>query len=183
MTEKVFFTSDTHFFHSNILKFQAETGTRLGSTVEEMNQIIVDRWNEQVGKNDQVYILGDVSFGNVEKTDTLLKQLSGQKHLIYGNHDQMIKSNKKLQAHFVSVQDYKIARIGGKRVVLFHFPITVWDRAHYGEYHLFGHRHGRLVTDNRSMDVGIDAHPQKDMRLWSWEEIDAILSQRGFSRE
>jgi hypothetical protein len=49
---------------------------------------------------------------------------------------------------------------------------------HHGAYHLFGHVHGNATVPGRAMDVGIDARPQKDMGLWSWEEVDAVLSAR-----
>lgn len=178
MTERVWFTSDLHFFHKNILKFQADAGTRLGADVEEMNRLMVAKWNSQVAQNDRVYILGDVSFGNAEQTRSILVRLNGKKHLIYGNHDKVIQSDRKLQELFESVQDYKTIHLDKKKIVMFHFPIASWDQMHYGAYHLYGHCHGHFALPGRAMDVGIDARPEKDMGLWSWEEIDKILVNR-----
>ena len=44
--------------------------------------------------------------------------------------------------------------------------------------HLFGHVHGNVKIFGRAMDVGIDARPQKDMGLWSWDEIHQILIEK-----
>ena len=57
-------------------------------------------------------------------------------------------------------------------------PIFEWNRMHHGSYHLFGHVHGSQTIPGRAIDVGIDNRPQKDMGLWSWEELDKILSKR-----
>ena len=48
----------------------------------------------------------------------------------------------------------------------------------HGGYHLYGHVHGNLQLEGRAMDVGIDARPTGDMKPWSWEEIDEILSKK-----
>jgi calcineurin-like phosphoesterase family protein len=83
---KVFLTSDTHFFHENIIKYCK----RPFHDVTEMNRFMTNRWNEVVSKNDLVIHLGDVSAGvkeNKEKLKKLLKSLNGTKILIRGNHD------------------------------------------------------------------------------------------------
>lgn len=49
---------------------------------------------------------------------------------------------------------------------------------HHGSYHLYGHVHGSVQIEGRAMDVGIDARPEGDMKLWSWEEVDDILKVR-----
>jgi calcineurin-like phosphoesterase family protein len=82
--------SDTHFFHSNILKFKDDTGnlTRPGfADVHEMNATIRDRWNAAVNKGDRVYHLGDVFMGDREDFQSFWPKLNGSKSLIVGNHD------------------------------------------------------------------------------------------------
>lgn len=174
-TERIWFTSDNHFGHKSILKFAAET--RMNHTdVDAMNREMIERWNDTVGLTDRVYTLGDFSFMNSEKTEKVLKQLKGRIFLIKGNHDHWL--NEATAKYFEEIYDYKKITIDGKKVVLFHYPIFEWENMHHGSYHLYGHVHGNSTVPGRAMDVGIDARPQKDMGLWSWEEVDKILSQR-----
>lgn len=175
MSEKIWFTSDNHFFHKSILKFCPDTrgGAR---DIEEMNELMIAKWNSQVGQHDRVYTLGDFSFGTAEKTAGILHRLKGRKHLIKGNHDHWL--NEDTRKLFEAVHEYKKITIDNKRVVLFHYPIWEWENMHHGSYHLFGHVHGNTTVPGRAIDVGIDARPTKDMGLWSWEEIDCILGVR-----
>lgn len=168
------FTSDNHFFHRGILRFCPET--RQGTTAEEMNELMIEKWNSQVGEKDTVYTLGDFSFGNANETEDILRRLNGRKHLIKGNHDHWIDGRTRV--YFESISDYKEIQIDKKKVVMFHYPIYEWNKMHYGSYHLFGHVHGGATVPGRAIDVGIDARPQKDMGLWTWEELDAILAAR-----
>lgn len=175
MSEKIWFTSDNHFFHKSILKFCPDTrgGAR---DIEEMNELMIAKWNSQVAKKDIVYTLGDFSFGNSEDTVKILRRLNGIKHLIKGNHDYWINGDSK--TYFESISEYKEIKIDGKPIVMFHYPIFEWNKMHYGSYHLFGHVHGNCTVPGRAMDVGVDARAQKDMGLWTWEEIDGILGSR-----
>ena len=80
---KVFLSSDTHFNHER--KFVYEP--RGFSTVEEMNEEIIRRWNEKDGKSDIVFLLGDVMLGDNAKGIECLKRLNGHISIIIGNHD------------------------------------------------------------------------------------------------
>lgn len=171
---KKWFTSDNHFWHKNIMKFCPET--RKFNTVEEMNRGMIARWQEQVAPEDEVYILGDVFFCHADEAERILQQLPGRKHLILGNHDQVIRDNAKLRDHFESIHEYRSITVDGIKVVLFHFPIVEYDKMHYGSYHLYGHVHGKYQHPGRAMDVGIDT--RTDNGLWSWDEVNAILSKR-----
>ena len=64
---KVLFTSDLHFGHENILRFD----NRLFSTTDEMDAELVRRWNAKVGKGDLVYVLGDMIWKS--KIDDVLR--------------------------------------------------------------------------------------------------------------
>lgn len=173
----IFFSSDLHFHHRNIMSFCPTT--RLGNSIDEMNELLIAQHNSRVRPQDTVYLLGDISFGTAEETKTVVQRLNGKKHLIYGNHDQVIRRDVTIQSTFESVQDYKRIKIGKKHVMLSHFPMRSWEMMQHGSYHLYGHCHGNLehTPYGRSMDVGIDARPG-DMMPWSWEEIDAILKDR-----
>ncbi len=83
--------SDTHFHHQNILNFvDSQTGLKVRpqfSTVDEMDEYIVERWNSVVKKGDKVYHLGDVFMDDPNKFKKLWPRLNGRKNLIVGNHD------------------------------------------------------------------------------------------------
>lgn len=85
------FISDTHFFHTNILKFTGDGGKliRPFSSIEEMHEIMVASWNGVVRDNDYVYHLGDVTFRYGKEFNELMSRLKGRKRLILGNHDRV----------------------------------------------------------------------------------------------
>lgn len=148
------FISDTHWGHRNILRFCPET--RPFATIEEMNQHLITQWQATVAPEDDVWILGDVFWIDGQKACNIMDQLPGNIHLIYGNHDQVIRNHVPLQQKFASIHDYKELKIQGKDVILLHFPIAEWNRGHYGSYHLHGHCHGSYHARGRVLDVGVD---------------------------
>ena len=83
--------SDTHFNHDNILHFTDDMGNKtrghLFSSIEDMNEHIIERWNSVVKPGDIIYHLGDVAFGNKDEFKKLWPRLNGRKRLIVGNHD------------------------------------------------------------------------------------------------
>lgn len=169
----IWFTSDTHFAHNKVQQFCPDT--RSQGSLEEHDELMIYNWNQCVQRGDRIYHLGDFSFGSVEYTESVLKRLKGDKHLIYGNHDQVLRTEK-LGGYFNSRQDYKEIRIEGQKVVMFHFPMYEWHQCHRGSFHLFGHVHATYGTvRGRSLNVGIDNRPGADMSPWSWDEVKAIL--------
>ena len=82
----IYFTADTHFFHSNIIRM----GNRPFQSMEEMNQALIQNWNAKVSDNDDIYILGDLTLKGPSLTNELLRQLRGRKYLIRGNHDRFV---------------------------------------------------------------------------------------------
>ena len=50
-------------------------------------------------------------------------------------------------------------------IVLCHYAMRIWDRAPYGARHLYGHIHGRLPPQGRSLDVGVDSHDFRPVRI------------------
>lgn len=99
----IYLSSDWHFFHHKITLFCPNS--RNFSDIDEMNKTIIDNCNRKVRQNDELYILGDVSFGRVQETVELLQQLSCKNiHLIIGNHDHDIIRKQKFRECFVSVE-------------------------------------------------------------------------------
>ena len=91
MVHDKWFISDTHFFHTNILKFLGADGKRIRpfNSLEEMHELIIEKWNSVVKDNDYVYHLGDVTFQYHGAFNNLMHRLKGKKRLIIGNHDKI----------------------------------------------------------------------------------------------
>ena len=85
---KIFYTSDLHFGHSNIIKYE----NRPWNDVDEMKEELIARWNAKVNQNDTVYVLGDFAWkgskASIDDINNIVKSLNGKKHLIIGNHDE-----------------------------------------------------------------------------------------------
>lgn len=150
----IWVTSDTHFFHKNILKYQAHT--RPFADVDEMNEALIERWNSCVKPGDMIYHLGDFGFAIPRKLESVLKRLNGQIYGVFGNHDQAMH-NSHIAKYFVWQREYAEIKVDGTKICLFHYPIAEWNRAHHGSLHFHGHLHSDRVW-GRSMDVGSDSN-------------------------
>ncbi|MBR1531559.1 MAG: metallophosphoesterase, partial [Eubacterium sp.] len=139
-----YFISDLHFGHRNILRFDC----RPFSTIEEHDEYLISQWNDTVGIDDDVWILGDISWYSALKTVNILKRLNGQKHLCIGNHDHKLVKSADFQQQFVEIVDYKEISFGdGTGVVLCHYPIPCYNKHFYNWYHLYGHVHATFEWD------------------------------------
>lgn len=157
----IFFTSDHHFGHANVIKY----AKRPFPNAEVMDRNMIERWNMVVCPEDTVYYVGDLSFHKPDITASIVCQLHGIKHWIFGNHDKDLRKREEVTSLFASVQDMLEVRVpdegafkGERRIVLLHYAMRVWDKSHYGTYHLYGHSHGTLLDDpnSLSLDVGVD---------------------------
>lgn len=179
---KQFITSDLHFDHRRIIEYCPLSRGHL-SSVDEMNEELIQKYNSKVTEEDHTYILGDIGFGKPERTMEFLKRLNGTKTIILGNHDRKLQSssifNEPIQrrlAGIVEVDNYKTINqtVGGAKygVVLFHFRIAAWDGMHHGSIHLFGHAHGSTPDQpGRCMDIGVDTND-----LYPYELNQVVLS-------
>lgn len=144
----IWFTSDHHFGHKRII----ELANRPFSSVEEMDEEMVRRWNAVVAPGDMVYHLGDFAFAD---HTPYLARLKGQKRLVLGNHDHSNRVNK--AKGWATVDSLLHVTLPDKAlVVLCHYAMRVWNRSHHGAIHLYGHSHGNLQGDSQSCDVGVD---------------------------
>jgi calcineurin-like phosphoesterase family protein len=151
-----FITSDTHFYHYNILRLSPDT--RPYDDVDLMNSDLTNKWNKTIRPDDDVYHLGDLSFGTVGKTENIIMQLNGKIHLIKGNHDHYVYKER-ISRLFVWVKDYyELKGVALLPIVLFHYPIQCWNKQDYGAIHLHGHEHGTMPNIGRRYDVGIDGN-------------------------
>lgn len=113
----IFFSSDHHFFHSNIIKYC----NRPFSDVDCMNADMICRWNATVGKDDSVIYCGDLSAGLGKREENLrevIRSLNGRKFLVRGNHDH--QSDDWYEASgFEKV--FERLELGG--VLIIHYPL------------------------------------------------------------
>ena len=156
---QTYFTSDHHFDHKNIIQYS----NRPFKNVDEMNLTMVEKWNSIVTDNDTVYHLGDFTLGDIRHFTKWVSQLNGNIKILPGSHDHLwlkdfVASNKVQvilpleSVEFSEIMNGKYPQV----IVLCHYSMQVWDRSHYGSWHLFGHSHGTLKGIGLSFDVGVD---------------------------
>jgi calcineurin-like phosphoesterase family protein len=144
------------------------------ASVEDMNEQLINNYNSLVGEKDEVYILGDFTFGNHNESATFARRMNGKKHLVLGNHDK--KMNAKLKEQFVWIKEYYELRYNHRKFVLFHYPILSWNGRFRGSIHLHGHTHTRgcdfgevlKATPANMFNIGVD---MQDFKPVSIEEI------------
>ena len=134
---KNFYIADLHFQHANILRLDQ----RPFENLKEMHDALIDNWNGVVGNDDWIYILGDFCWGKEPDWKMFLKELSGNKVLIRGNHD-LKEMSQSLKSMFQDVKDYKEITDNGRRVIMCHYPLLFYRGSFYPNvYHLCGHVH------------------------------------------
>ena len=184
--QDIWFTSDTHYAHTNICKattkwVNAENETRDYPSLDSMNAAIVDNINRVVKPDDILFHLGDWSFGGINNIEQFRQRITCQNiHLIYGNHDNSIMADPKLQALFTSVQHYlelDIRMYTGEKqrklvfsqdLVLCHYPIQSWNGMNKGSIHLHGHVHlpfDKRLGKGKMMDAGVDGNNMMPLSL------------------
>lgn len=148
------FTSDSHFGHQLMLKF------RPFSTVEEMDEHLIEMWNAVVRPDDIVWHLGDFSCHDEARTKQIFNRLPGRKRLILGNHDVhgdgSVRKSLRGLAWDQPPTHYAEVKIDGERIALHHYAMRTWSASVHGSWHLYGHSHGRLPAYGRSRDCGVD---------------------------
>lgn len=171
----IFFTSDTHFGHRNIIQYSK----RPFKSIEEMDEVLVKNWNSVVGVEDIVYHLGDVYLCNKARGNEIIYALNGRIKLIKGNHDRHSLKDLEKSHRFDSIRDVDEITIEGTKVVLYHYALRVWNKSHRGAYHLYGHSHGSLPDDPHalSFDVGVDCH---NFTPIPWEKVREIMSRKDY---
>jgi calcineurin-like phosphoesterase family protein len=152
----VWFTSDTHFGDHRVLNLYPRP---FGSTAE-MDEALVDRWNQAVAAEDEVWHLGDFA-RTATRAREVLPRLNGRKHLIVGNNDPAPET----VGGWASVAPYAEIEVDGVRLVLCHYPFRSWNGQHRGAVNLHGHSHGRLKPLPRQHDVGVDVRGYRPVTL------------------
>lgn len=179
----IYFTSDHHFYHTNIIKYC----NRPFATVEEMNEFMVAQWNNIVKSDDIVYYLGDFSLA-IRPVELFLPRLNGTKHLIMGNHDQCHPvhkaraerlKDKYFEFGFETIQLSYDLFLSDKRLHLTHMPYKDENDLRYPQYRplndgawlLHGHVHDRWKIKDKQINVGVDVWDYKPVSAQQIEEI------------
>ena len=147
----IFFTSDLHLGHENCIRLC----NRPFSSIEEMDETLIENWNHKVTGKDTVYILGDLIYRSQKPPEEYLRRLQGKKHLILGNH----------------VADWK------RQYTLCHYPMMSWPHI-MRCYMVFGHIHGNTDADywpliqanERMLNAGVDVNHFEPV---TFEEMEA----------
>lgn len=178
----IWFTSDSHFRHNAICKYSE----RPFSSVEDMDEEILHKWNEKIKPSDTLYFLGDFVFTRNNRKEEIFRiryRINCENiHFVLGNHDKTIRKYAGefvKDGTFLSVQDVLEIKDTTPRIWLSHYAHKVWPRSHYSTYHLFGHSHGSLKDDNNSLsfDVGVDTN---DYYPYSLEDVRHRMSTKIF---
>ena len=181
----IFFTSDSHYGHSNIIWMCKRPYTN----VEEMNRKLIENWNNVVKPDDLVFHLGDFAFGGQPLWRSIREQLNGNIILIKGNHDDRNLKNG-CKVLFDGVYDQVKFYIENRCIYLNHYPFLCYGGSYRSEedavFQLFGHVHSGqnstgLDNDRLKMlfpyqyDVGVDNNNYTPV---SWEQIKEIIHEQ-----
>lgn len=191
MRRKLYFTSDWHIGHKNVLKFDQ----RPFQDLNHMHSVLVKNFNHLVPKHGITYFLGDMGLCSHGLLKKVIDQLNGTKILVRGNHDGNM--NSMYNAGFDVVIDKAQITIGKNIVTMTHCPLVGvfredttnmhgaspgenWHKENkhkdrfsindFGQFHLHGHIHagpanGKKVIDGRQMDVGVPGNNYKPVSL------------------
>ncbi len=157
----IYFTSDLHFFHNNIINYC----DRPFVDKDEMNKVLLVNWNSRIRKDDDVYILGDLTLKGITYVNELVPKLNGNKYLVRGNHDLFYDKEGLASGLFVWIKDYYELHYQGTMYTLSHYPFASWNGRMQGSVHLHGHIHAKeeyniknAMNGHYCFDVGVDAH-------------------------
>ena len=174
----IYYISDLHIGHKNAIRFDE----RPFADIDDMEREIVRRWNEKVGTDDDVYILGDVFYRYKGSRADFLKRLGGRLHLIVGNHDFEILKNEAALGCFESVDKLRQIVDDGRRAVMCHYPIISWNMKHFGAYHVYGHVHANInegtifmMKQERAFNAGCMINNYDPCTLLELEENNRVF--------
>lgn len=154
-----FYTADLHLGHAAIISLC----NRPYSSVEEMNEALVENIRKVVTPKDDLWIVGDLAMTRGDEgralVTRLFKRIPGRKHLITGNHDKEWVRN----LSWTSVSPLHEVKDEGRRVTLCHYPLMTWPGSRHGALHLFGHVHDNWRGCRGAVNVGVD--------LWDYRPV------------
>ena len=185
----MFFTSDTHFNHKNIIEFC----NRPFQDDFYMNESLINNWNKVVPKDGVVFHAGDFAMtARIDYIKGLVSRLNGRIYLVLGNHDYQNRFDRQVvkdifhqvdDIFYLTVQDDELE---SKHVnfQICHYPLLYWRR---GYFMLHGHVHsGSTSTANEVMpfhhmryDIGVD---NNNFTPISYHQLKVILTKNAMKQ-
>lgn len=145
----IYFTSDNHYNHFNIIRYT----NRPFKSIEEMNNVMIKNWNSIVTNKDIVYYLGDFGLSSKKVLKDIFDQLNKKKViLIKGNHDKCDTSMREIG--FSEVHKYMDISFYGKKFFLSHVPFS----SYYFDAMICGHVHNTFRINGNIFNVGVDVN-------------------------
>ena len=154
--------ADLHLQHKNIINF---CRTQFNS-VEEHDKYVIERYNSVVGKDDLVYILGDIGFTPKDTLAQKVRQLNGRKILIVGNHDRL-KDNDYICMGFIQVIRHPV--FYNNNIVLSHIPVVECLNSPY-TINIHGHLHNSSLSLPNFFNVNIELNNYLPINITVFEE-------------
>lgn len=176
------FTSDTHAYHDNIIKYC----NRPYSNGELMANDMAQKINDALPKGGLLYHLGDWSMGLPVNAQRFFGMLNRNIDiiLIEGNHDKGNLKRPEFRKMFKEIHPILETYVNGQRITMCHYSMNIWNKSHHGAWHLFGHSHNGLPDNPNSLsiDVGVDAAYARfgEFRPFTFSEIAAIMKEKKF---
>lgn len=184
--QHIWFTSDMHFGHRNVIKFCGRPYT----DEKEMCEALIKNWNDTVSPNDFIFSLGDFSWWTGRhEVKKLVEKLKGRKYFVPGNHCKECMYELVNDPDFHECSDTVVLYVRGTEgdprfaehkvfeIVLNHYPLSCWSHSDYSQcFQFFGHihsRHNKALTEfgqhidmkmGKQMDVGVDR--------WNYKPVD-----------
>lgn len=149
--DNVWFTSDTHFGHKNIIRFCG----RPFRDVNGMDEELIRRWNKTVPKNGIVFHLGGFCNGNSREWNKIMSRLNGKVYHYSGNYD--IRYIHQNSAHSFELATQQMCiNVGGQSIILNHNPFLCYGGVYSDVWQLFGHVHSDPCSN-----TGLDETPPR----------------------
>ena len=153
----IYFTSDLHFGHKNIV----DLCNRPFTDVDAMDSALIENWNQKVKKNDIVYLTGDVVWDK-KKVAFYMEQLAGKKILVAGNHDSTWIKREECKKYFEEIVPYLEVHLNGHPITMCHYPMLEWRSSREESkrklgYHIHGHIHNRIADEYRQLFLQFNA--------------------------
>lgn len=191
--QKLWFTSDLHFGHRNVIRFCE----RPFEDEKQMGPKLIENWNDTVGDNDIVFVLGDTFwFNDSRNIKKVLSSLNGKTiYILPGNHDDFDAYHRVDDPRIVLLDDVNVMWLesennrGWKKKIyevwMSHYPMMTWPHRDNGAFQFFGHIHSQqgkregvdqdLPLHYNQLDVGCDYWNYKPV---NFEELKTIIESK-----
>ena len=177
--QKIFFSSDQHFGHRNVVKFC----NRPYADEKEMGKALIENWNSVVGPDDIVFTMGDFFwFNDSHSIKKVVNQLNGTIYIVLGNHDKK-ESFRRCDPEkliivdgvthiFLRCEDENRWYEKTFEIVCCHYPLMTWSHRDRGAINLFGHIHSGWLRPSDDYD--------QDLPLWTGQQLDVGVDNQDF---